>query len=36
VDDNGNFAGTVSYNDIQKKIREIYTGEMKKDKGDRL
>ncbi len=36
VDDNGNFAGTVSYNDIQKKIRETYTGEIKNDKGDRL
>jgi len=31
VDDNGDFIGTVSYNDIQKAIREIYSDEAEKN-----
>ena len=31
VDDNGDFIGTVTYNDIQKKVKESYTSDVEMD-----
>lgn len=31
VDNNGDFLGTVTYNDIQKKMKETYTSDVEKD-----